>query len=108
MTDQAIQEALGNAKADESGISAAMELLETQAQLRDIEKMEFSAWVLEMEQNGSPEARLAVENAHRAQKGLEPLTSLDPEPAPLPPIEDVVSHLNNLYASQAPVQPAEP
>ena len=108
MTDQAIQEALGNAKADEAGISAAMELLETQAQLRDIEKMEFSAWVLEMEQNGSPEARLAVENAHRAQKGLGPLTSLAPEPVPLPPIEDVVSHLNNLYANQAPVQPAEP
>jgi purine-cytosine permease-like protein len=108
MTDQAIQEALGNAKADEAGISAAMELLETQAQLRDIEKMEFSAWVLEMEQNGSPEARLAVENAHRAQKGLEPLTSLAPEPVPLPPIDDVVSHLNNLYANQAPAQPAEP
>jgi len=108
MTDQAIQEALGNAKADEAGIAAAMELLETQAQLRDIEKMEFSAWVLEMEQNGSPQARLAVENAHRAQKGLEPLTSLAPEPEPLPPIDDVVSHLNNLYANQAPVQLEEP
>lgn len=100
MTDEEITNALGNAQADEAGITAAMELLETQAQLRDIEKMEFSAWVLEMERIGSPEARLAVENAHRAQKGLEPLEEL-PEAAPtVQPIEDVVSHLNNLYANQ--------
>ena len=108
MTDQEIQDALGNATADEAGITAAMELLETQAQLRDIEKMEFSSWVIEMERNGSPEARLAVENAHRAQKGLEPLTQLEVEPPKVAPIEDVVSHLNNLYASQAAAQPVEP
>ena len=101
MTDEEITNALGNAQADEAGINSAMELLETQAQLRDIEKMEFSAWVLEMERIGSPEARLAVENAHRAQKGLEPLSALAPVEPPVQPIEDVVSHLNNLYASQA-------
>lgn len=102
MTDEEITNALGNAHADEAGITAAMELLETQAQLRDIEKMEFSSWVLEMERNGSPQALLAVENAHRAQKGLEPLVELPPVAPPVPPIEDVVSHLNNLYAAQAP------
>ena len=75
MTDEEITTALGNAQADEAGITAAMELLETQAQLRDIEKMEFSAWVIEMERNGSKEALLAVENAKRAQQGLEPLHS---------------------------------
>lgn len=101
MTDQEIQDALGNATADEAGITAAMELLETQAQLRDIEKMEFSSWVIEMERIGSPEAKLAVENAHRAQKGLEPLTALAAEAPTVAPIEDVVSHLNNLYAAQA-------
>ena len=103
MTDEEITNALGNAQADEAGITAAMELLETQAQLRDIEKMEFSSWVLEMERNGSPQALLAVENAHRAQKGLEPLVELPPVAPPVPPIEDVVSHLNNLYAAQAQV-----
>lgn len=100
MTDQAIQDALGNAQADEAGITAAMELLETQAQLRDIEKMEFSSWVMQMERLGSPEALLAVENAHRAQKGLEPLSSMEPAAKPLQPIEDVASHLNSLYANQ--------
>jgi len=106
MTDQALQDALGNAQADEAGITAAMELLETQAQLRDIEKMEFSSWVMQMERIGSPEAMLAVENAHRAQKGLSPLASLAAS-APLAPIEDVATHLNNLYASQVSSTPEE-
>lgn len=101
MTDEEITNALGNAQADEAGISAAMELLETQAQLRDIEKMEFSAWVIEMERIGSPESLLAVENAHRAQKGMAPLTEPPVAAPPVPPIEDVVSHLNNLYAAQS-------
>ena len=110
MTDEEITTALGNAQADEAGITAAMELLETQAQLRDIEKMELSSWVLEMERNGSPEALLALENARRSQKGLEPLAALPPVAPPIQPIEDVVSHLNNLYASQAaaPIAPVEP
>lgn len=104
MTDEEITTALGNAQADEAGITSAMELLETQAQLRDIEKMEFSSWVLEMERIGSPEALLAVENAHRAQKGLEPLAALPQAEPAVAPIDDVVSHLNNLYANQSPVQ----
>ena len=109
MTDEEITAALGNAQADEAGITAAMQLLETQAQLRDIEKMEFSSWVIEMERIGSPQALLAVENAHRAQKGLEPLAELpNAEPA-VAPIQDVVSHLNNLYASQTPeTSPQQP
>ena len=104
MTDEEITTALGNAQADEAGITAAMELLETQAQLRDIEKMEFSAWVIEMERNGSKEALLAVENAKRAQQGLEPLNEL-PGTAPVQPIEDVVAHLNNLYAKAPQTEP---
>lgn len=75
MTDAQIQDALGNAQADEAGITAAMELLETQAQLRDIEKMEFSTWVIEMERLGTPESTLAVENAKRAQQGLPPVAA---------------------------------
>jgi purine-cytosine permease-like protein len=105
MTDAEIQDALGNAQADEAGIMAAMELLETQAQLRDIEKMEFSSWVIEMERIGSPEALLAVENANRAQQGLPPLDSPTVVPQPIEPIEDVVSRLNDLYANQSVVEP---
>lgn len=103
MTDAQIQEALGNAQADEAGITAAMELLETQAQLRDIEKMEFSSWVIEMERIGSPEALLAVENAKRAQQGLEPLEAPTVAPQVIEPIEDVVSRLNDMYANQVAV-----
>ncbi len=100
MSDAEIQEALGNAQADEAGITAAMELLETQAQLRDIEKMEFSSWVLEMERIGSPESLLAVENANRAAQGLPPLSQPTMAAPVVEPIEDVVSRLNELYANQ--------
>jgi purine-cytosine permease-like protein len=126
MTDEQIQEALGNAQADEAGITAAMELLETQAQLRDIEKMEFSSWVLEMERLGTPESLLAIENAKRAQQGLPPVAAQAPvvpaavaqapveaapiAPAPIAPVEsvpaedaaEVAAKLNELYSSPTP------
>ncbi len=98
MTDAQLHEALGAAQSDEAGIMAAMELLETQAQLRDIEKMEFAAWVMDLETNGSPEALLAVQNAKRAQQGLEPVDYLIPA---TPAVEDVVAGLNALYAKPA-------
>ncbi|MFM6971352.1 MAG: purine-cytosine permease family protein [Rhodoluna sp.] len=100
LTDAQLQDALGNASADEAGITGAMELLEQQAQLRDIEKMEFSSWVLEMERNGSPEALFALENAKRAQSGLPPLEQpTQPAVEPVKPMTDPVEHLNNLYAA---------
>lgn len=126
MTDEQIQEALGNAQADEAGITAAMELLETQAQLRDIEKMEFSSWVLEMERLGTPESLLAIDNAKRAQQGLPPVAAQAPiapaavapvpveaapiAPASIPPVEsvpvedaaEVAAKLNELYSSPTP------
>lgn len=126
MTDEQIQEALGNAQADEAGITAAMELLETQAQLRDIEKMEFSSWVLEMERLGTPESLLAIDNAKRAQQGLPPVAAQAPiapaavapvpveaaliAPASIPqvesvPVEDaaeVAAKLNELYSNPTP------
>ena len=102
MTDAQLHEALGAAQSDEAGIMAAMELLETQAQLRDIEKMEFAAWVMDLETNGSPEALLAVQNAKRAQQGLEPVDYLIPA---TPAVDDVVASLNALYAK--PVAEAE-
>jgi purine-cytosine permease-like protein len=111
MTDAQIHEALGNAQADEAGITAAMELLETQAQLRDIEKMEFASWVIEMERIGSPEALLAVENANRAQQGLPPLDAPTVVAQSVEPIEDAVSRLNQIYAAQVipdPIQQPEP
>jgi purine-cytosine permease-like protein len=111
MTDAQIHEALGNAQADEAGITAAMELLETQAQLRDIEKMEFASWVIEMERIGSPEALLAVENANRAQQGLPPVDAPTVVPQSVEPIEDAVSRLNQIYATQVipePIQLPEP
>lgn len=120
MTDEQIQEALGNAQADEAGITAAMELLETQAQLRDIEKMEFSSWVLEMERLGTPESLLAIENAKRAQQGLPPVAApaaVAPVPVeaapiapPIAPVEsvpvedaaEVAAKLNELYSNPTP------
>lgn len=132
MTDEQIQEALGNAQADEAGITAAMELLETQAQLRDIEKMEFSSWVLEMERLGTPESLLAIDNAKRAQQGLPPVAAQAPivpapveqvpfepatvapasiapvEPVPVEDAAEVAAKLNELYSSPTPQEVPAP
>ena len=125
MTDEQIQDALGNSQADEAGITAAMELLETQAQLRDIEKMEFSSWVLEMERLGTPQSLLAIDNAKRAQQGLPPVAETAPvapaapapaqapAPAPATPaqVEDaaaVAAKLNELYSSPTPQEVPAP
>jgi purine-cytosine permease-like protein len=102
MTDEQIQEALGNAHADEAGITAAMELLETQAQLRDIEKMEFSSWVLEMERLGTPQSLLAIENAKRAQQGLPPVV----ETAPIAPAPVIQAPIEVAPVEPATIQPA--
>jgi purine-cytosine permease-like protein len=111
MTDEQIQEALGNAQADEAGITAAMELLETQAQLRDIEKMEFSSWVLEMERLGTSESLLAIENARRGQQGLPPVVELAPiAPAPVTqaPFEAAPVESAATLPSQVEPGPVEP
>lgn len=111
MTDEQIQEALGNAQADEAGITAAMALLETQAQLRDIEKMEFSSWVLEMERLGTPESLLAIENAKRGQQGLPPVVELAPiAPAPInqAPFEVAPVESAATLSSQVEPGPVEP
>ena len=102
MTDEQIQEALGNAHADEAGITAAMELLETQAQLRDIETMEFSSWVLEMERLGTPQSLLAIENAKRAQQGLPPVV----EPAPIAPAPVIQAPIEVAPLEPVTTQPA--
>lgn len=73
MTDEQLQEALGAAKSDESGIMAAMELLETQSALREQDNREFEKWAKETAEIGTAEALHAVENGRRVNAGLDPL-----------------------------------
>jgi purine-cytosine permease-like protein len=73
MTDEQLQEALGAAKSDESGIMAAMELLEAQSALREEDNREFEEWAKRLTELATPEALHAVENGRRVNAGLEPL-----------------------------------
>lgn len=79
MSDAELHDALGAAKADESGIMGAMELLEQQSNLREEDNREFEAWVADLEQIGSAEALHAIENGRRVLAGLESLP-LEAEP----------------------------
>lgn len=78
MTDEQLQDALGAARADESGIVAAMELLEAQSALRDQDNLEFEFWAAEIEAIGTPEALRAVANARRVIAGLEAIEFIHP------------------------------
>lgn len=73
MSDSELQEALGAAHANEAGILAAMELLERQSALREIDDRSFQVWVDELTAIGTPQALHAIENAKRINSGLEPI-----------------------------------
>ncbi len=107
LTDAQLQDALTLAQADEAGILAAMALLEEQAALREIEKLEFASWEAELLASGDPQALFAINN-ERAKRGLELLETRSSQPAapetiesPLL-IEDVVANLA-LQEMSAPV-----
>jgi purine-cytosine permease-like protein len=135
MSDAELQDALGAAKADESGIMGAMELLEKQSSLREEDNREFDAWVVELEAIGSAEALHAVENGRRILAGLEPLVfepvavevetpqpevdpvdESSPEPEPEPEsaptsgtatvaFDDIADSLNAFYGGASKIQP---
>jgi hypothetical protein len=73
MTDEEISQKLGSASADEAGMLAAMEFLETQTNLREQDNAAVAAWVAKMNASEDPRAKVAVENFERAKLGLTPL-----------------------------------
>lgn len=73
MTDEEISQKLGSASADEAGMIAAMEFLETQTNLREQDNQAIAAWVSKMNASDDPRAKVAVENFERAKLGLAAL-----------------------------------
>ena len=76
MTDEQISQKLGSAAADEAGMLAAMEFLETQTKLRDEDNRATEAWLEKMRSSSDPRSEIALQNFERAKQGLDPL-SLD-------------------------------
>jgi len=73
LTDEQISAHLGAAAADEAGMLAAMEFLETQTVLREQDNQATAQWLERMRTSSDPRAALAVTNFERAKQGLEPL-----------------------------------
>lgn len=73
LTDEQISAHLGAAAADEAGMLAAMEFLETQTVLREQDNQLTAEWLERMKASSDPRAALAVTNFDRAKQGLEPL-----------------------------------
>ncbi len=73
LSDSDLQEALGRVRSDYEGTLEAMAFLEEQAKLRAEDNAQFSTWVEKMQQNGTPQALWALENAMRQRSGLPAL-----------------------------------
>ena len=90
MTDEEIYQALGEAQATEDGLAKAMAIVEEQANLREHDKQSLQAWVLRMQQDPRPEAKIALENLEREKQGLDPLPLIAPAPEPVEAIAEPV------------------
>jgi hypothetical protein len=73
MTDEEISQKLGSASADEAGMLAAMEFLETQTNLREQDNAAVATWLEKMNASDDPRAKVAIENFERAKLGLASL-----------------------------------
>jgi hypothetical protein len=79
LTDEQISAHLGAAAADEAGMLAAMEFLETQTVLREQDNQATAQWLERMKNSSDPRAALAITNFDRAKQGLSPLAESVPE-----------------------------
>ncbi len=89
LSDEELSAAIGAPHSDETGILAAMELLETQTRLRERDLRDRTDWEDSMLRLGSKEALRALDNARRVDGGLDPIP-FEPEPLPEPLPEPVV------------------
>jgi len=90
LTDEQISQKLGSAAADEAGMLAAMEFLETQTALREQDNQATEAWLVKMRESADPRAALALENFDRAKQGLPEKAFVEPEPSVEEIVEPVV------------------
>lgn len=80
LTDQEISQQLGAATADEAGMLAAMDFLETQTALRNQDNQATELWIAKMQESSDPRASIALENFERAKQGLDALPLVTPVP----------------------------
>ncbi len=80
LTDQEISQHLGAAQANEAGMLAAMDFLEQQTKLRELDNASTEAWLAKMKASSDPRAVTALENLERAKAGLSPLPLISPVP----------------------------
>lgn len=90
LTDEQISAQLGSATADEAGMLAAMDFLEEQTRLRDIDNRATAQWLASMENSPDPRAKLALVNFERAKAGQPALTELEIVQTPEPVIDPEV------------------
>ena len=80
LSDEELAARVNLATSSHSGIEAVMELLVAQEALRAQEDSEIALWVIQMENDGSPEANRALDNFRRNSQGLEPMEETLVEP----------------------------
>jgi len=98
LTDEQISQKLGAAAADEAGMLAAMEFLETQTKLRDEDNRATEAWLEKMRSSSDPRSEIALQNFERAKQGLEPLSLEIDEVVVEPALEPAGSAEENVEA----------
>jgi purine-cytosine permease-like protein len=76
LSDEELAARVNLATSSHSGIEAVMVLLVAQEQLRAQEDAELAQWVTQMENDGSPQALLALENHRRNTQGIAPVVQV--------------------------------
>jgi len=89
LSDEELSVRVSEATKANAGLEAAMQLLITQEALRAQEERELSAWILEMESEGSPEALAALAKV-RGYSAPQQVTSVQPEPVQPEPVQQFI------------------
>ena len=89
LSDEELSVRVSEATKANAGLEAAMQLLITQEALRAQEERELSAWIMEMESEGSPEALAALAKL-RGYSAPQPVTIAQPEPIQPEPVQPFI------------------
>ena len=112
LNDVELAAAIGESHKDEAGILAAMQLLESQTQLRENDERAKVVWEDQMLRIGTPEALRALDNARRVDDGLEPIPyeapkPVEPEPFEPEPVEPEPVEPEPVEAERVEAEPVE-
>jgi len=92
LTDEELAARVNYATSTKMGIEAMMDLVVAQEALRAQEDLEIQSWLLQMDEEGSPESIAAAENYRKSQIGyIEP-------PKEEPPVETAVEEKSTAFS----------